>query len=175
MYRLTDAELGLTSALQDWRKTQMGHMGMQGNYMYGSQLIMTDDTLERIVELAHFHQLLDLASIRAQVNWRHSDLWGMQILELVKKHFPETDSVDPFASVPHGHTLQPVDINNIPGPSTIPGASNLQSMAAPLAPSTSTTKPRTRIRKCSACGSPTHIGMLHNSLLGSVTDTPFSV
>jgi hypothetical protein len=175
LYRLTDAELGLTSALQDWRQTQMGYMGMEGNYMYGSQLIMTDDTLERIVELAHFHQLVDLASIRAQVNWRHSDLWGVQILGLVRKHFPETDSVDPFASVPHRHTLQPTDTDNLPGPSTLPGTSNLQTMAGPLAPNASTMKPRKRNRKCSACGSPTHIGMLHDSLLGSVTDISFSV
>ena len=100
-YELTNADLGLTSALREWRDAQLKSLGVPtGDDMYGSQLILTDDILERLVELAHFNQLTDLASIRAQVNWRYSDLWGTQILRLVKKHVPNTDSVDQFAPRP---------------------------------------------------------------------------
>ena len=89
------------SALREWRDAQLKSLGVPtGDDMYGSQLILTDDILERLVELAHFNQLTDLASIRAQVNWRYSDLWGAQILRLVKKHVPNTDSVDQFAPRP---------------------------------------------------------------------------
>ncbi|KAI9440794.1 hypothetical protein H4582DRAFT_2056074 [Lactarius indigo] len=120
LYRLTDADLSLKSALEDWWDAQLGHIGILGDDMCGSQLIMTDDILKWIVELAHFHQLADLLSIRAQVNWHYSKTWGIQILKLVKKHIPGTDSVDLLAATPGQRrlTLQPTDTGNIPGPST---------------------------------------------------------
>ncbi|KAH9020365.1 hypothetical protein EDB83DRAFT_2527937 [Lactarius deliciosus] len=161
LYRSTDADLSLKSALEDWRDAQLGHIGIPGDDMYGSQLIMTDDVLERFVDLAHFNQLVDLSSIRAQVNWRYNDTWGMQILELVKKHVPRTDSVDQPAAAPGPRrlTLQPTDTGNIPGPSTSRQPPGVQSSAITLTPDASNPKPRTRkAYKCSACGSSAHIG-----------------
>ncbi|KAH8991644.1 hypothetical protein EDB83DRAFT_2614000 [Lactarius deliciosus] len=106
LYRLTDEDLSLKSALEDWRDAQLGHIGIPGDDIF--------------VDLAHFKQLANLSSIKAQVNWHYNDTWGMQILELVKKHVPGTDSVNqPAAALgPRGLTLQPTDTGNIPGPST---------------------------------------------------------
>ncbi|KAH9009872.1 P-loop containing nucleoside triphosphate hydrolase protein [Lactarius hengduanensis] len=99
LYRLTDADLSLTSALRDWRNAQLGHLGIPTrDNMYSSQFIMTDDLLECFMDLAHFNQLTDLSSIRAQVNWRYVDTWGAQILKLIKKHVPVTDSVEQLAA-----------------------------------------------------------------------------
>jgi hypothetical protein len=141
---MTDADLSLTSALRDWRGAQLVSIGIPaGDAMYGSQIIMTDDILERLVELAHFTQLPNLASLKAQVNWRYSDLWGVQILELVKKHAPApaTDTIDQLVPAPHRPTLQSTGTENIPGLSTdhqYPGAQS----------STSTPIPDTTDTKC---------------------------
>ncbi|KAI9452135.1 P-loop containing nucleoside triphosphate hydrolase protein [Lactarius psammicola] len=162
-YKLTNTDLNLTSALQDWRNAQLRSIGiLTGDDMYGSQLIMPDDVLERIVELAHFNQLADLASIRAQVNWRYSDLWGTQILDLVKIHVPtgSTDSVDQLGAAPSPCRSM---TNAVPGPSNSHRSPGVQSSATTTAANSSAPKPRTRTRsyKCSACGSSSHIGM-HN-------------
>ncbi|KAI9437344.1 hypothetical protein BJY52DRAFT_1196608 [Lactarius psammicola] len=91
-FELTNADKRLESALQDWWSTQL--VNMVGNdTMFGPQLIMTDDVLERLVGLAHFKQVSDLASIHAQ------------------KHSP---SINPASSRP---ILQPAE--NLPGPSTV--------------------------------------------------------
>ncbi|KAH8976790.1 hypothetical protein EDB92DRAFT_1959812 [Lactarius akahatsu] len=179
LYRLTDADLSLKSALEDWWDAQMGHLGIPGDDMYGSQLIMTDDVLEHFVDLAHFKQLVDLSSIRAQLNWHYTDMWGMQILKLVEKHVPRTDSVDqPAAALgPRDLTLQPTDTGNIPGPSTSHQPPDVQSSAITLTPGTSNPKPRTRKGyKCSACGSSAHIGTPNVciNVVADITDNPFS-
>lgn len=83
---MSELDKSLTSALQEWRDTQLVCIGIPaGDNMYESQLIMTDNILERIVGLAHHNQVADLALIKAQVNWRYNDLWGTQIIEIVKQ------------------------------------------------------------------------------------------
>ncbi|KAH9161507.1 hypothetical protein EDB89DRAFT_2080579 [Lactarius sanguifluus] len=153
LYRLTNADLSLKSALEDWQDAQLGHIGIPGDDMYGSQLIMTDDILECFVDLAHFNQIANLSLIRAQVNWCYNDTWGMQILKLVKKHVPRTDSVDQPAVAPGPSrlTLQPTDTGNIPGPSTSRQPPGVQSSAITHTPDASNPKPRTRKGyKCNA-------------------------
>jgi hypothetical protein len=52
--------------------------------MFRLQLIMTDNVLECLVGLAHSGKVSDLASIQTQVNWHHVDLWGTEILNIIK-------------------------------------------------------------------------------------------
>jgi hypothetical protein len=85
--------------------------------MFGSQLIMTDDILERLVELAHFGQVSDLVSIHTRLSWRYTDLWGTQVLDIIKKHFPPIEPVAPRPA------LQPA------GPSTVHRPSDVLSTA----------------------------------------------
>ncbi|KAH9015994.1 hypothetical protein EDB85DRAFT_1898410 [Lactarius pseudohatsudake] len=153
LYKSMDADLSLASALRDWRNAQLGLLGIPTrDNMYGAQFIMPDDLLERFVELAHFNQVADLSSIRAQVNWCYVDTWGAQILELIKKHVPVTDSVE------RRPTLRPTE--NIPGPSTGRQPPGVQTSTITPTQNASGSKPRTRSYKCSACGSSTHIGTL---------------
>ncbi|KAI9429071.1 hypothetical protein H4582DRAFT_1771638, partial [Lactarius indigo] len=129
---------------QDWRRNQL--LSTVGDDdMFGPQLIMTDDVLERLVELAHFEQVSDLASIHAQVSWRYTDRWGAEILDIIEKHIPP---VNAGLSRP---ALQPA--GNLPRPSTVQRSSVAQST-----PSSNDPK-LPHARRCSACGSNTHIGM----------------
>ena len=140
---LTDVDHRLKTALEEWRDSQIGD-----DDMFGPQLIMTDDVLDRLVGLAHSGRVSDLASIHTQVSWQHIDIWGTEILDIVKQYFP--DDVEPASPRP---ALQ--DFENLPGPSTIHGPSNTRSKA----PSGSRISKSTRKRRCSACGSDSHIGM----------------
>ncbi|KAH9038084.1 hypothetical protein EDB85DRAFT_2142089 [Lactarius pseudohatsudake] len=160
-WEMADADLRLTSALRDWRDAELVRIGIPaGDDMYGSQLIMTDDLLERLVELAHFNQLTDLASLKAQVNWRYIDMWGTQILELIKEHAPGSDSDDRLVAPPNRATLHPTGADNIPGTSTDCRSPDVQSGTTTPKSNTSDPKPRNRKGyKCSACGSSAHIGM----------------
>lgn len=118
--------------------------------MFGPQLIMTDDILDRLVGLAHSGKVSDITSISTQVSWRHIDLWGSEVLDLIKKYYPldEPDSPRPALRI----------VENMPGPSDI-----RHPPTAPSATASSSRDPKpTRVRWCSACGSDTHIGMLHS-------------
>ncbi|KAH9010896.1 P-loop containing nucleoside triphosphate hydrolase protein [Lactarius pseudohatsudake] len=143
-YKSTDADTRLKTALQDWRRNQL--LSTVGDDdMFGPQLIMTDNVLDRLVVLAHFQQVPDLASIHAQVSWRYTDRWGAEILDIIEKHFP---LINAGSSRP---ALKPVE--NMPGPSTVQGSSAVQSTPCSNGPKLP------RVRQCSACGSNTHIGM----------------
>ncbi|KAH9032209.1 hypothetical protein EDB84DRAFT_1270764, partial [Lactarius hengduanensis] len=118
-----------------------------GNNMFGSQFIMTDEVLERIVDLAHYEQIDDLATLQSQVSWRNCDRWGPDILVIVKAHAP------PVAT-PSRATLRPAE--NLPGPSTGHQPSPTPGSVGAVA---SGSKPRAKSRyRCGSCGSTTHIG-----------------
>ncbi|KAH9011524.1 hypothetical protein EDB83DRAFT_2530245 [Lactarius deliciosus] len=109
-YLATELDRKLKESLRDWRTRELRDLGVAaGNNMFGSQFIMTDEVLERIVDLAHHEQIDDLATLQSQVNWRNCDRWGPDILIIVKAHAP------PIAT-PSRKTLRPAE--NLPGPST---------------------------------------------------------
>src|SRR6266702_5953121 len=148
-FELTDADLRLKTALQDWRRNQLLSTIGDDN-TFRSQLIMTNDVLERLVGLAHFKQVSNLASIHTQVSWQYSDLWGTHILDIIKKHFPA--SIDHASSIP---VLQPA--KNLLGSSAVHRPSN--DLSTTTVHSSSHDPKPPRARRCSACGSGTHIGM----------------
>ena len=163
-YLMTEADRKLREALCNWRRTQLQALGAStDDDMFGSQLIMTDDILERILDLAHFGQIDNLATLQNQVTWRYWDRWGPPVLDIVKTHFP-------FVADALRGPLQPAE--NIPGPSTgnLPPSTASGSMAASTvraaasarpATAKSGSKPRKRgPYRCGSCHSTTHIGML---------------
>ncbi|KAH9040293.1 hypothetical protein EDB83DRAFT_2174703, partial [Lactarius deliciosus] len=116
-----------------------------GNNMFGSQFIMTDKVLERIVDLAHHEQIDDLATLQSQVNWRNCDRWGPDILIIVKAHAP------PIAT-PSRKTLRPAE--NLLGPSTGHRPSPAPGSVGAVA---SGSKPCAKSQyRCGSCGSTTH-------------------
>jgi hypothetical protein len=156
---MTDVDDRLKAALQEWRSDQIGD-----DEMFGPQLIMTDDVLDRLVGLAHSGRVSDLASIHTQVSWRHIDIWGADILDIIKKYFPDVDDVVEAESP--RPVLQASE--NLPGPSSWP------SDTPSTAPSGSRVPKPMRRRRCSACGSDGHIGMLCWVNVISVTHDHFT-
>ncbi|KAH9013929.1 hypothetical protein EDB85DRAFT_2031410 [Lactarius pseudohatsudake] len=114
--------------------------------MFGSQFIMTDEVLERTMDLAHYKQINDLATLQSQVSWRNCDCWGPDILIIVKAHAP------PVAA-PTRETLRPTE--NLPGPST---GHQLSTAPGSVGTTPSGSKPRAKSwYRCGSCGSTTHI------------------
>ncbi|KAF8257524.1 P-loop containing nucleoside triphosphate hydrolase protein [Lactarius quietus] len=114
-YILSETDKKLKTALQNWRGTQLsGTVG--DNDMFRPQLIMTDDVLDRLVGLAHYSKVSDLTSIRTQVSWRHVDLWGADVLDIIKTYYPLDEPTSPRPA------LQAVD--KLPGPSVVQPPSN---------------------------------------------------
>ncbi|KAH9068263.1 hypothetical protein EDB83DRAFT_2222775 [Lactarius deliciosus] len=144
----TELDRKLKESLRDWRTRELQNLGVTaGNNMFGSQFIMMDEVLERIVDLAHYEQINDLATLQSQVSWRNCDHWGPEILIIVKAHAP------PVAA-PTRETLHPAE--NLPGPSTGHWPSTAPGSVR-TTPSGS--KPRAKSRyRCGSCGSTTHIG-----------------
>lgn len=153
-YGMSSVDRRLKTALEEWRSTQLeGTIG--DDEMFGPQLIMTDDVLERLVGLARSGKVSDLSSIQTQVNWRYIDLWGTEILDIIKSYFPV---IEPSP------VLQALD--NMPGPSTANRPTIAPSDAPSIQPGSRDPKPRTR--RCSACGSAGHIGTSYQ--MNSITD-----
>ena len=165
-YLMTEAGKCLREALRNWRSTQLQALGAStGDDMFGSQLIMTDDILDRILDLAHFGQIYDLETLQNQVSWRYCNRWGPQVLDIIKTHFP-------FDPVPSRESLQPTE--NLPGPSTENFPLHTTGGAKAAASGTKTSKkfgtksgkktsgqPCARGQyRCGSCGSTTHIGTL---------------
>jgi hypothetical protein len=118
--------------------------------MFGVQLIMIDDVLECLVDLARFDKIDGVAAIQSQVNWRYADCWGADILNIVNAHTP------PIIESPPRETLQAVE--NFLGPSTGQQPSGVQDTTSNIGSSSSKSKPHVKAQHCSACRSTTHIG-----------------
>ncbi|KAH9023948.1 P-loop containing nucleoside triphosphate hydrolase protein [Lactarius pseudohatsudake] len=109
-YLATELDCKLKESLHDWQTGELQNLGVAtGNNMFGSQFIMTDEVLERIMDLVHHEQIDDLATLQSQVSWQNCDRWGPEILIIVKAHVP------PVAA-PTREALRPAE--NLPGPST---------------------------------------------------------
>ena len=72
----------LKDGLDNWCTVQM-ETEFPGDEFFGPQYLMSGDILNRIVDLARYKKLADVASLLGQTDWRHAGKYGPQILELV--------------------------------------------------------------------------------------------
>ncbi|KAH9169654.1 hypothetical protein EDB89DRAFT_2196422 [Lactarius sanguifluus] len=138
-YLATELDCKLKQSLRDWRTSELRNLGVTtGNNMFGSQFIMTDEVLDRIVDLSHYEKIDNLATLQSQVSWRNCDRWGPEILIIVKAHAPPV-------TTPTREALRPAE--NLPGPST-----GHRPSAAPgsVAATPSGSKPRAKSRPACA-------------------------
>ncbi|KAH7904694.1 P-loop containing nucleoside triphosphate hydrolase protein [Hygrophoropsis aurantiaca] len=144
-YKMNTQDYKLRDALRTWRKDLMADAGVGGDDFFGAQLIMADDILNRITNLAHTFKITDLTSLYNQTNWRYTDRWGSQVLELINVHVPPP----PPPPTPH-HTVSSTVTESNPSPSSNVLQPHITNGAA--VPSSTTT------RKCGACGAIGHTG-----------------
>lgn len=151
-YSMTEADKKLKNALREWRSMQMQDLGvMNGDDMFGPQFIMTDESLERLVDLAHYGQIDDLTALQNQVNWHYCDRWGSRVLDVIKTHGPPQ-----AVSTPSRGSLRPSE--NLPGPSRHRSSNTTLSSAGPTASNGTKARAARKPYRCGSCGSTTHIG-----------------
>lgn len=89
-YKKNDAEYALQNKLRVWRDTtyQAMHPGVVEDMM-GSRVIMSDDVLFRIVDLAHVGlRAADSEKFIFQVDWVFCATYATELLALVDHVFP---------------------------------------------------------------------------------------
>ena len=143
-YKMNSSDFKLRDGLDNWRTSQM-ETEFPGDDFFGPQYIMSDDILNRIVDLAHHGKLLDISSLLEQTDWKHAVKYGFEILELVNMiHTPPLPPLAPVLSL---------------APSTSSSRPALQDILNPLSqinrsnPQPGARKPR----HCTACGAENHI------------------
>ncbi|KAG2335653.1 P-loop containing nucleoside triphosphate hydrolase protein, partial [Suillus weaverae] len=87
-YEMTNRERDLRAALLQWRDFKMVEEDLDGDVFFGPQLIMSNKTLNRIIDLAHYAKLTSPASLLEQTSWCYSLDYGPQIIDLIKSFFP---------------------------------------------------------------------------------------
>lgn len=134
----------LHDELNDWREKQMVEEGLGLDDFFGPQLLLSDDILDRIVDLHHHSKVHDVQSLIDQTGWHYASRYGTQILEIVKSC---TRLVPPRPSValPVLHDVA-VELNGAAVSGDV------------LLGSSSQTSDKVTGRQCKACGATTHIG-----------------
>ena len=139
--RIKPVELGsrhhdLRMALLDWRmKTAVEKHNKMVVKRYGSQIIMSEAILDRLILCAHAQKITTAACIKRETQWRadYAKEYGSAVVAILHEHFP----------------LAPPSI-----PLTSTAASATSSTTAEPVP-----KPK-RVTTCSACGGKGHNRML---------------
>ncbi|KAH7919783.1 P-loop containing nucleoside triphosphate hydrolase protein, partial [Leucogyrophana mollusca] len=87
-YQMRDAEKGLRQKLQEWRELQMVEEDLVDGDFFGSQIIMSNDILDRIVDLAHAEKIADVVSLSEQTRWIYAEKYGPTIVKIVLTSIP---------------------------------------------------------------------------------------
>ncbi|KIK77845.1 hypothetical protein PAXRUDRAFT_17233 [Paxillus rubicundulus Ve08.2h10] len=151
-----EPERTLRNRLEEWRELQMVEEDLKGDDFFGSQIIMSNGVLNRIIDLAHGHKISDVASLLAQTDWVYSELYGPKILEIVQATIPTPSLAQPpVTRNPQSQVLQEQPQNTTVGQSSTdlpePQAVTATHVAPPL-------KQKCVAYKCGSCG-----GVGHNA------------
>jgi hypothetical protein len=130
-------DLALRDELQEWRRQWLIEIGADGDDFFGVQLIIADEILNHLIDLAHFHKIDGVSSTCDQASWHYCDQWGSQVFEIIQKHHLQS-------------------ANNVPSslaenPTTFAMSLNINQPENKLPPCQ---KPS----MCCACGQAEHIG-----------------
>ncbi|KAI5980651.1 hypothetical protein EDD15DRAFT_2187261 [Pisolithus albus] len=130
-------DYALENSLLDWCEqktaTVYGWAGLNND----GPVIMSDSTLDRIIDCAHHRKIETCQDLKREMGWMDSDLYGDEVLALIRRHAPPLPSV--FVSTP----LSRGTTSSITTPTVVP----LPQLQLPT-----TLRPN----KCSACGQEGH-------------------
>ena len=137
-YEVGDSHRALKKDLHDFRvRSSVQKFGRPAFAMMGHGLVMSDETLQRIVDCADQGKIQTAENLSRETRWIWAREFFPDILQLIHKHFPPAQPAPLTTSAP----LQ-THHQNHPGPSA----------------GSTTQKPKRRNR-CGACKMDGHIGM----------------
>ncbi|KIK81639.1 hypothetical protein PAXRUDRAFT_155602 [Paxillus rubicundulus Ve08.2h10] len=74
----------LHKELIHWREMKMIEEDLDGNDLFGPQIIMSNKILHRIIDLIHYFKLTKPTSLLEQTVWCYSMDYGLEIIQLIK-------------------------------------------------------------------------------------------
>lgn len=142
---MSAADFDLQKGLNEWREEQMVKEGLGDDTFFGPQIILSDETMQTIIDYAHHHALPDTQSLQDHIDWTYASEYATAIIALVKKYLPEPVPI--VQSEPTGSQS-----------TTVPQTSRTTQA---LLEGDSSNAPRVRKKvQCSACQAFGHIGKL---------------
>lgn len=145
-YTRESSDRSLREALDDWHEEKtILEYGWPHLKDIGPCVIMTDETVDRIVDCAHYHKVQSLADLKKETGWVDADRFSNEIIELTNTHSPLPAT--PFVLTP----LRPT---------TMSGILNVDSPLSMHPPSVPFVDrpPTKRAIRCSACSQEGHNG-----------------
>ncbi|KAN0088934.1 hypothetical protein V8E55_005991 [Tylopilus felleus] len=99
--------MALSNALNAWREAKtITVYGWANLRNHGPCLIMTNTTLERIINCSHHHKIKGVQDLKHETTWADAEEYGLEILELIKKHGAPLSTL--FSSAP----LRPLSLDH---------------------------------------------------------------
>ena len=142
-YTIGSHDDALTTDLENLRERFLAREGLEYDLIFGSQRILSDDMLDRIVKLGCYQKLATLEALVDQTDWRYARKYGQEILDAVHKHYPSPPICTPSqAIIPESELIILAPITD-----------NANLNAAQEVIKRSRAPP-----KCAACGNTGHIG-----------------
>jgi hypothetical protein len=83
-YNKTQIELKLQEELECWRKAEYVALGFTETFV-GPQMLMSDETLDRLVDLAHAGAIRGPEQLVREVDWVFSDKYARTLVELIHR------------------------------------------------------------------------------------------
>jgi hypothetical protein len=102
-------DMDLRNALHDFRKQRtIDKFGLPALKNNGPGMIMTNQTLQRIIDCAHCGKITDSDELAKETHWTRAGEYGKEILSLIKAHqqplTPSTaDSLAPVSATTSNH------------------------------------------------------------------------
>lgn len=78
----------LKEALDRWRADELAREGFARDDFYGLQLIMSNEILQRIIDLAYSGKLTTVATLVEQTDWCEAPRFGEAILKVIRDTGP---------------------------------------------------------------------------------------
>jgi hypothetical protein len=89
-YSMEDRDHRLHDDLIRWRRDQQMKEGFGADIFFGPQRILSDQVLDRIVDLAHHSKIISIETLGEQTLWKGTLKYGKEILALIRAHAPPT-------------------------------------------------------------------------------------
>ncbi|KAI6117852.1 hypothetical protein EDD16DRAFT_1480984 [Pisolithus croceorrhizus] len=134
-YTKDKSNLDLENALLDWREEKTATVYGWACLFDNGPVVMTDSTLDRIVDCAHHRKIQTPQDLKRETTWADSDLYAGEVLSLIERHAALRKSL--YISTPLRQS----------------SASASASVSASTLP---TLPAKHRATKCSACGQEGH-------------------
>ncbi|KAI5983341.1 P-loop containing nucleoside triphosphate hydrolase protein [Pisolithus albus] len=100
-------DLDLENALLDWREEKTAAVYGWACLFDNGPVVMTNSTLDRIIDCAHHHKILTPQDLKRETTWADSDLYAGEVLSLIERHAALLSSIPPLSQPPQPHHYKP--------------------------------------------------------------------